>query len=69
MLTISLPFLCMDRNYCKQSMPIENDNDVVIPDLFYDDVTTLQQHEKETQEAYNLRSCPAYDTVSAQTQL
>ena len=54
----------MNRNYCKQSVQISPDHDVISEDQIYDQVSTFQ----ENHEDYNIGSCPAYDmvTVSAQ---
>ena len=59
----------LDRNYWKQSVQIPTDHDITLENQAYDQVSTFQQPNREYQEDYIFGSCPAYDTVSAQSQL
>ena len=61
----------MDRSYWKQSVQLPTDHDATSEYPFYDQLSTFQQLNKDSEnhEDYNIGSCPAYDAVSAQSQL
>ena len=51
-------------------MQIPTDHDITLENQVYDQVSsTFQQPTREYQEDFIFGACPAYDTVSAQSQL